>query len=304
VTPSGVVTTLAGSGGAALVDGPGAAAAFNAPTGIALDPAGNVLVADKLNRRIRRVTAAGVVSTLNVGDAGASGKGAPVAVAVLPSGVVFAEAETHLIGTLSTAGSNSVLAGSVIGFADGPPASARFQEPSGLAVDPSGNLLVADTLNHGVRVIDATTLWTTTLAGTGLYGDADGTAVTASLAGPRGVAVGASGIVYVADAENARIRTILPPAPLPKGELEVTWTVAAGLDAIGSIAPITYTANANAPGHAAASCTMIRVYSAQGARIGCVIVGLASGVSYGVQVAALRGYTKGIPSPPLTGVPN
>jgi len=101
----------------------------------------------------------------------------------------------------------STVAGTgVQGFQDGPAASAQFNSPSGIAVDGTGKVYVADTFNHRIRVISGGQV--TTLAGTGTAGFAEGVAATAQLNYPEGVAVDGAGKVYVADASNYRIRVI------------------------------------------------------------------------------------------------
>ncbi len=100
-----------------------------------------------------------------------------------------------------------LLAGGVEGLADGKGSAARFNTPSGIALDAQGNLYVADTGNHAIRKISAQGM-VSTLAGNGSPGFADGTAAQARFNGPMGVAVAADGRVYVADTWNDRIRVI------------------------------------------------------------------------------------------------
>jgi hypothetical protein len=108
----------------------------------------------------------------------------------------------------AAAGDVSTLAGSgVFGFANGPGTTARFDLPSGVAVDGLGNVYVADTNNNQIRKIDSFGV-VSTLAGTGGYGFVDGPGTTARFRHPFGVAVDGLGNVYVADTENFRIRKI------------------------------------------------------------------------------------------------
>jgi hypothetical protein len=167
-----VVTTIAGSsvmGGSA--DGTNSSAQFNNPSGLALDPVGNIYVADTSNHTIRKVTPVGtnwVVTTI----AG--------------------------LGGITNYGS-----------ADGTNATARFYQPSAIAVSSSGALLVADHLNSTIRkVTPVGTNWVVTTVGglTGSTGTTDGTADAARFFWPQGIALDAAGNVFVADTKNGTIR--------------------------------------------------------------------------------------------------
>jgi PKD repeat protein len=219
VTVNVVVSTLAGSGTAGFADGTGTAAQFNYPHGVAVDSSGNVYVADEYNHRIRKITAAGVVSTLaGSGVAGfADGTGTeaqfyrPNGVAVDSSGNVYVgDHLNHRIRKITAAGDVSTLAGSgVAGFADGTGITAQFNYPGHLALDSSGNIYVADHFNHRVRKITPAGV-VSTLAGSGAAGFADGTGTAAQFNYPFGVAVDSSGNVYVTDHSGHRIRKITP----------------------------------------------------------------------------------------------
>ena len=212
ITPSGVVTTLAGSGTAGFANGTGTAAKFYNPTGVAVDGSGNVYVADQSNYRIRKITAAGVVSTLAGETAGyADGKGTaasfmnPRGVAVDGSGNVYvADAGNNSIRKITPVGVVTTLAGGTAGYADGNGTAARFQWPQGIAVDGSGNIYVADHNNNCIRKITSTGL-VTTLAGNGTVGYVDGKGTAARFKGPEEVTVDVLGNLYVADAGNNRI---------------------------------------------------------------------------------------------------
>ena len=218
ITPAGVVTTLAGSGVAGFADGTGTAAQFYGPESVAVDSSGTVYVADRVNQRIRKITPAGVVTTLaGSGVAGyADGTGTaaefinPQGVAVDPSGTVYvADTNNHRIRKITPAGVVTTLAGSgTYGFAEGTGGSAQFNYPNSVAVDSSGTVYVADLGNNRIRKITPAGA-VTTLAGGG-SGFADGTGSAAQFNNPSGVAVGSFGIVYVADGSNNRIRKITP----------------------------------------------------------------------------------------------
>jgi hypothetical protein len=225
VTPGGVVTTLAGMPSTAdRVDGTGSAARFNSPTGVAADAAGNIYVADMNNSLIRKVTPAGVVTTI----AGAGGvKGAqdgssyslnpsllynPSGTAVDASGNVYvADTGNNMIRRIA-AGAVATLAGNAgsQGWVDGSGSAASFNAPGGLATGPGGNIYVADSSNHLIRVVTPAGA-VTALAGTGgTSGSADGTGTSARFSFPSGVAVDGGGTAYVADYNNHTIRKIAP----------------------------------------------------------------------------------------------
>jgi sugar lactone lactonase YvrE len=217
ITAAGVVTTLAGSGNQALADGTGASASFIFPYGVAADAAGNVYVADYGNNAIRRVTAAGVVTTLagsgisgstNGTGAAASFRG-PTSVAVDAAGNVYvADVHNNLIRKISTAGVVTTLAGSgTSGSTNGTGTSASFNYPAGVAVDAAGNVYVADSGNNLIRKITASGV-VTTFAGNGTAGSVNGTGISASFNNPAGLAIDPSGNVYVADYLNNLIRKI------------------------------------------------------------------------------------------------
>jgi hypothetical protein len=174
ITPAGDVTTLAGST-AGFQDGPGASALFFNLFGVAVDANGNVYVADYSNHRIRKITPAGVVSTLAGSTQGfQDGPGAsaqfngPFGVAVDANGNVHVGDESNQrIRKITPAGVVSTLAGSgILGFQDGPGTSARFNTPRGVAFDANGNVYVGDQFNNRIRKISSTcTLYDRTFTG-------------------------------------------------------------------------------------------------------------------------------------------
>ena len=229
ITTGGVVTTLAGSAGQiGSADGTGSAAGFYYPSGVAVDSAYNVYVADTYNHTIRKITA-GVVSTL-AGSAGYNGSvdgtggaarfWAPNGVAVDSAANVYvADTFNNTIRQITPAGVVTTLAGSAgqVGGGDGVGTAARFNEPSGVAVDRLGNVYVADTFNQTIRRITPTpasgsTNWVvTTVGGTpgviggGLVNGLGGIGPAAEFDFPTGVALDSAGNVYVADTGNNRI---------------------------------------------------------------------------------------------------
>ena len=166
------------------------------------------------NRNIQTMV---TVSTFAGGGDGTSSDGTgtlasfyfPMSVAIDGAGNIYvADSETGLIRKISPNAVVSTLAGSgVLGFADGQGDSASFFYPSGIAVDASGNVYVGDRGNNRIRKISPEGL-VTTFAGNGEHGSVNGPGATASFNGPRGVALDASGNLYVADTFNNLIRKI------------------------------------------------------------------------------------------------
>jgi sugar lactone lactonase YvrE len=210
ITTGGSVSTLAGSSDG-FADGAGSAAKFFGTEGVAVDGGGNVYVADYLNNRIRKVTAAGVVTTFAGGTEGyADGTGsaaefsAPKAVALDASGNVYvADVNNNCIRKITPAGVVTTLAGgSNTGpgngaFADGTGTAAKFASPSGVTVDGAGNVYVADFNNFRVRKITPAGV-VTTVAGS-VDGESDGTGSAAEFGAPQGIVVAPSGTLYVTD---------------------------------------------------------------------------------------------------------
>lgn len=219
ISVAGVVSTLAGSGVAGFADGTGTAAQFNSPRGLALDTGGNLYVADDGNHRIRKITPAGVVSTLAGSGAAAfaDGTGAsasfnrPLHVAVDSSDNVYVTDNLNRrIRKMTPAGVVSTLAGSgIAGYADGAGASASFNIPVGIAVTTAGTVYVGDFGNHRIRAISATGV-VSTLAGDGIASYLDGSLLTARFNYPSDVALAQNGALYVADTSNHRIRGLAP----------------------------------------------------------------------------------------------
>jgi hypothetical protein len=221
VTPSGVVTTLAGlAGSPGSANGTGNAARFNFPFGLTVDTNGNVYVADSANDTIRKVTSAGVVTTLaglagNMGSANGTGGGArfyyPYGVSADTNGNIYvADSGNNNIRKVTSTGVVTTLAGLAgsSGTNNGTGSAARFYFPCGVAVDHSGNVYVADTGNNTIRKVTPTGV-VTTLAGLEWNeGSTDATGSAARFYSPCGVAMDMNGSVYVGD--NDTIRKVTP----------------------------------------------------------------------------------------------
>ncbi len=215
ISPAAVVTTLAGTPlSVGSADGTGAAARFSAPFGVAPDSSFNVYVADYNNSTIRKITPAGVVTTI-AGAAGITGSTDSTTgtsarffntggVAVDSGGTLFvSDTNNSTIRKITPAGAVSTFAGTAksTGTTDGTGAAARFSAPIGIAVDGNDNVYVADFENNTIRKITSAAV-VTTIAGNGIGG--------VNLVGPYGVAVDSNANVYVADTGNNCIRVGKP----------------------------------------------------------------------------------------------
>jgi sugar lactone lactonase YvrE len=224
VAPSGIISTVAGNGTAGFKgDGSAAtAASLDAPSGVAVDPAGSLYISDSNNNRIRRVTAAGIISTIaGNGTAGYNGEGAavnaqlnfPIGVALDTAGNLYiADPENRRLRKVTPAGAISTVAGDgTAGFGgDGASAtSAVLGFPLGVALDSAGNVFIADYDNNRVRKVTPFGL-ITTVAGTGSPGFSgdEGPALAAKLFKPYGLAVDSGGNLLIADSYNERIRKV------------------------------------------------------------------------------------------------
>lgn len=223
---TGTITTVAGNGNAGLFGDGGDAlhAAIHAPRSVAVDPAGNLYIADTLDNRIRIVTTDGIINTFAGKGKGFGGDGGaavdalfnfPSSVALDGSGNVYvADQGNSRVRKISTSGTITTVAGADNGLpGDGIQAtSAQLGSPQGVAVDQAGNLYISDgSLNLVRKVVNGVI---TTIAGTGLccYYNDGGPATKAGLNSPWGLGVDTAGNVYVADSSNNAIRLLTPVA--------------------------------------------------------------------------------------------
>lgn len=187
------VSTFAGSGSASSYNGTGLSSGFNMPSGIGSDAQSNIYVCDYGSGQIRKITPAGLVSTIGY-------VGTPTGLTADAAGNTYISSfDNYSIHKINTAGANSIFVG----------ATAGFSSPGGLNFDLAGDLYLADQKNNKIRKISSTG-FVTTVAGSGATGSLDGTAVSATFNNPDGVAVDRAGNVYVADAGNNKIRKITP----------------------------------------------------------------------------------------------
>ena len=225
VDTAGRITTVAGTGfeGYSGDGGPATSAQLRGPAGMALDAAGNLYIADSHNHSVRRVDAAGTITTVaGIGIEGFSGDGGPATIAQLafPWGVAvdgagnlyIADRNNQRVRRVDAAGTITTVAGTGVRGAggDGSPAtSAQLNNPTSVAVDAAGNLYIADSFNSRARRVD-TAGTITTVAGTGMYGyEGDGgPAANANLSYVDAVAVDRTGVLFISDGFNHRIRAV------------------------------------------------------------------------------------------------
>ena len=222
VTPQGMVSTLAGNKNIGSQDGTGVNAGFYEITGIAVDAAGNVFVSDVTNHNIRKITPAGVVTTIaglagNYGYADGNGLNArfkkPSALVLDASGNLYVTDQmNYCIRKITPNGDVTTFAGTNIsGYQDGNAADARFSECTGITIDKERNLYVV----NGNRIRKITPqAEVSTFAGTALQGSANGVGTNANFYSPYGICIDASGNLYVSQigTDSHSIRKITPQA--------------------------------------------------------------------------------------------
>jgi sugar lactone lactonase YvrE len=226
VAPDGTIGTIAGTGVAGFLGdgGPATDARLNFPSGMVLDSAGNLFVADMRNHRIRRISADGTIATVaGSNQAGFAGDGGAATEARLnlPAGLaldsdgklLIADTGNFRIREVNRDGVITTVAGAgTTGYSgDGADALRARIVPYHIALDGAGNLYIADTTNHRVRKVSRLGI-ISTVAGRGTVGSTgdDGLAADAQLNRPAGVAVDAEGNLYIADGFNSRVRKVSP----------------------------------------------------------------------------------------------
>ena len=225
VNTSGIITTVAGQGITGFNGDGGLAslAEVHHPSGVAVNPSGNIYIAELYTHRIRKVdTSGGITTVAGNGTFGFSGDGGPATAAELnqPSSVAvdsagniyIADSYNNRIRKVDTSGGITTVAGNgTFGFSGdgGPATAAELNQPSSVAVDSAGNIYIADSYNNRIRKVD-TSGGITTVAGNGTFGFSGdgGPATAAELNQPSSVAVDSAGNIYIADSANNRIRKV------------------------------------------------------------------------------------------------
>lgn len=221
------VSTFAGNAGSAgSTDGAGTNAEFDLPSSAAMDAAGNVYITDEGNDLIRKITPAGVVTTI-AGQPGMNNSldgtsssahfAGPVGITADSMTNLYVTDSDNTIRRITPSGTNwivTTIAGqsNSYGSTDGVGTNALFSGPEGITMDTNGDLLIADSFNKTIRELTPVgTNWvSTTLAGSpGAQGSVDGTNSAARFGSPIGLATDSNGEVFVADVNNNNIRKIM-----------------------------------------------------------------------------------------------
>ena len=225
---TGIITTLAGTGspGYAGDGGPATSALLNTPTGVVVDTGGNLFIADTSNNLVRRVDAVtGIITTIAgngtagyTGDHGAATSAElnqPDALAIDNAGDLYIADDNNNVVRKVAGGVITTIAGNgTAGYAGdgGQATSAELNDPEGLAVDPAGNVYIADSKNYLVREVNVGSGIITTVAGaytgTEAYSGDNGEAILAGLSYDEDVAFYGVGAVVIADSDNGAIRYV------------------------------------------------------------------------------------------------
>ena len=217
INSNGEVSTISGNGMRGFKDGPSSTSKFAFPGGVCVDSIGNIIVSDTENHRIRMINSNGDVSTISEnGESGfrdgplnSSMFNCPQGICIdSVGGIIIADTENHRIRMINSTGDVSTISGSGMrGFKDGPSNISMFNYPHGVCVDSDGNIIVTDTENHRIRMINLNGE-VSTICGTGEQGFKDGPSNISMFDNPCGVCVDFNGNIIVSDTFNYRIRMI------------------------------------------------------------------------------------------------
>jgi sugar lactone lactonase YvrE len=229
VTAGGTISTFAGTGTAGSAGDGGAAtsAQLNYPASMSFDSAGNLYTADSSNNKIRKITPAGIISTVvGTGTASYAGDGGAATSATVctpldaefdPWGNMYiVDNCNNVIRKVTPGGTISTVAGTgTAGFSGdgGPATSAKLNNPQAIVVDGSGNLYIADASNDRIRMVSGGTI--TTVAGTGMGNSAGdgGLATNAPVDTPDGIGIDANGNLYMSEVSSHNVRKVAAIAP-------------------------------------------------------------------------------------------
>lgn len=216
ITPSGEVTTFAGTNSFGSVDGIGTNARFKYPSAMVIDEWDNIYVTDFDNHKIRKITPAGVVTTIAGGNGFGTTDGSvatakfknPFGIEIdLEGNIYVADSFNHTIRKISGGVVTTIAGlGTTSGYLDAIGTNARFNFPYALQLDNNGDLLIADTFNNRIRKMNVTTGAVTTYAGNGVSGSVDDVLLNATFNQPCGIAINADGKIFVSEYLGHKIR--------------------------------------------------------------------------------------------------
>ncbi|MFI5336137.1 MAG: protease pro-enzyme activation domain-containing protein [Opitutales bacterium] len=320
ISSAGVVSTLAGlAGSSAQTDGTGSAARFTDPENLAVDAAGNIYVADGKGYTVRKVTSAGVVTTVagsgtkgtTNGIGTAASFGSLLGIALDAAGNLYVSDYTYnTVRKISPDGTVITLAGKAgsAGSTDGTGPGALFSGPTGLAVDPAGNVYVCDSFNDTIREISPNGVVTTVAGSAGIMENTDGSPLGARFSTPGDITIDSDGVLYVADSTNFTIRRIVLnttglAAPAITGQPQ-NQTVTAGSAASFTVTAtgdgvLTYQWYLNGVAISGATSATYSIGSASSAQAGSYTVGVSN--AYGTTTSAAATLTVNAvvtPTPP------
>lgn len=285
VDTNGIISTVAGNGGASGFSGDGGQAnlaSLNHPYGVAVDAIGNIYIADCYNSRIRIVNTNGVINTfagggMSLGDGGQATLAvvnAPWGVAVDATGNILIAENAGRIRKVDTNGIITTVAGngsSGYNGDGGQATSAGIGNPTSVTVDTANNIYIADTYNHNIRKVNASGI-ISTIAGTGIsgYNGDGGISTSAKLNSPRGIAVDGLGNVYISDTWNFRLRKLTKSCPTINITASDDTVCAGGVYTNNISGANSYSINGISVETFTFSSVNVNTYTVTGTNLGCV----------------------------------